>query len=98
MAIDQKTTAISNEKWNRLEVEWNIYYPHLLMPDGTFHSVPQHMVTLVHPSMKKSIYERVERVFLVNLSPQTALNLLAWLEQEKPLLQALASHDHDEEE
>ncbi len=97
MAIEQKTTSISNEKWNRLEVEWNTYHPHIRrMPDDTFQQVEEHKVTLVLPATK-FLSSEGRRTRLVDLSPQTALNLLAWLEQEKPLLQALASHDHDED-
>ena len=92
--MDQKTTSISNEKWHPLEVEWNTYHPHVRIPDGTFQEVDTHKVTLVLPATK-FFTDEGRRTRLVDLSPRTALNLLAWLEQEKLLLQALASSDEE---
>jgi hypothetical protein len=54
-------------------------------PDESFKTAYWQEVTLAIP---KSVYQEKSR--LLNMSPQTALNLLDWLTQEKDTLQQLA--------
>ncbi len=68
--------SISNNMFHPLEVElMNFRY----MPN-------KYAVSLIHPGRT----ETHSCTRLVNMSPQTALNLLAWLEQEREPLQHLA--------
>lgn len=88
--MDKKTTWISDEAFHPLEVEWNVYKHHPRAEDGTFPEVEVQRVTLVHPS-SSFLSDEVRRVRLIDLSPETALNLLAWLEEERPTLEKLAN-------
>jgi hypothetical protein len=74
------TTVIGHEKFHDLHVEWMTYryHPH------------QHRVSLLSPGTK-AFGMQMSR--LVNMSPQTALNLLAWLEQERAVLEALRDNE-----
>ena len=74
MIEDPRTTAISDDGFRPLDVEWM-----------DFQFMPGIMeVSLFAPS---SLYQSKSR--LINMSPQTALNLLAWLERERPQLEEL---------
>lgn len=75
MIEDAKTTSINNNSFHPLEVEWM-----------DFQFMPGRMeVSLFIP---KSLFH--DKTRLINMSPQTALNLLAWLEHERPQLEELA--------
>ncbi len=87
--FDQKTTSISNELWRPLEVEWFQHLRHYKVVDGVSIQSPQQYVALVHPGRTSSLGS----TRLLNMSPQTALNLLAWLEQERETLQSLAESE-----
>jgi hypothetical protein len=68
--------SISNNIFHPLEVElMNFRY-----------MSNKYVVSLIHPGNAATH----SSTRLVNLSPQTALNLLAWLEQERETLQHLA--------
>jgi hypothetical protein len=81
--VEKKTTLIGDEAYRQLFVEWNTYTGGRLQPDGTLPVRRMHRVTLVQNS----------GVRLLDLSPQTALNLLAWLEQERVVLEAEAKRN-----
>lgn len=74
--MDTKNTAISENRFHPLEIEY-LHYQY--MPRKCH-------VSLVHPGGTGQL----GRTRLVNLAPQTALNLLAWLEKERETLEQLA--------
>lgn len=73
---EQNTTAISDNGFHPLEVEWNYYEHRYKIIDGVSVHSPVYQVSLVLPA---GAFDR-KRTRLVNMSPQTALNLLDWLE------------------
>lgn len=79
MPEEKKAISISNELFHPLEVELMDFK---YMPD-------KHAVSLIHPGGTG----RLGRARLVNMSPQTALNLLAWLKQEEPELRKLVEEE-----
>lgn len=85
--MNSKTASISADKFSPLEVEWIDYNekPGMgrfrIMPDGSSKRLNGKHVSLVHPGK--------HRARILNLDPQTALNLLAWLEQEREMLERL---------
>jgi hypothetical protein len=84
--IDHKTTRISDDT-RPLEVEYNAYYGGRF--NGDAHTVRSwQKVTLTIPA---SAYARRTRI--LDLSPQAALNLLAWLEAERETLQRLVREE-----
>ena len=90
--LDKKTTSMSDDPSRPLEVEWDIHHPHIRMPNETFQAVERYKVTIVHPGYRVLATDlggipEWQRVHLVDLSPQTALNLLDWLSKERPILE-----------
>lgn len=85
--MEKKTTFLSTDRFKPLEVEWIDLNekPGMgtfrIMPDGSSKRLNGKQVSLVHPG---GAY--VHRSRILNLDPQTALNLLAWLEQERETL------------
>jgi len=85
VGIEQHTTSISEEEHSPLEVELNSHYYHFeRQPDDSFKRRTRYAVTLVHPGSKW-----IERARIINMSPRTALNLLAWLETQCETLEHL---------
>ena len=73
--MEPKTTQIGDEPGQPLVIEWMDYH---YMPN-------KHAISLVYPGNKFRLRSRI-----LNLSPQTALNVLAWLEEEYVTLVQLA--------
>jgi hypothetical protein len=90
--MDKKPTRISTPREQPLDVEWAIRTPHKRLPDGTFKPVTAHKIVLVHPATS-FLSEETRRVPLVELSVETALNLLAWLREEEDRLMELAEQE-----
>lgn len=87
--LEKKTTSIGDKEYKPLLVEWKTHHPHVRKPEEEdFRQIDEHMVALISPANMMH-----EQVYLVGMSPRTALNLLAWLEQERPLLEQLAAQD-----
>lgn len=95
--IDHKTTELGTESGSLLEVEWNIYTPHRRIPDNTFQQIEERKVTLCYTSQNFAGKPPC-KVRLIDFSPHTALNLLAWLEQERTELERLATVDEEVQE
>lgn len=87
--MESKTTTIGHDKWHPLEVEWIVDKPYVRQSDGSLKQVEEHKVMLVVPG-SRFLTDEVRRVPLIGISPQTALNLLAWLQQEQGTLEKLA--------
>lgn len=71
--FDTKTTPLDNH----VDVVWEEYYPYSSQPSP-------HMVIQRHHQTRRP----GDRI-IVGLSPRAALNLLAWLQQEKERLEKL---------
>lgn len=82
--MDTKTTGIGEKKHYELEVEWYVSRP-FVRKEGEFKKIERPQVSLILPQ-----HFGQERLRLVNMTPQTALNLLAWLRQEEDELKRLA--------
>ena len=90
--MEPKTTAISVDKWHPLQVEWVVNEPFVRQRDGSFKQVEEPKVLLVATG-GRFLTDDIRRVPLVGLSPRTALNLLAWLENERETLEQLAQEE-----
>lgn len=91
MAVESKTTPISEDPFHPLEVEFMHYrYAYKTLPDGTSKPYQKIAVSLVHPG--NVLFSRSR---IVNMSPRTALNLLQWLEQDdvREILQQLVKEE-----
>lgn len=86
----EKTTPIGKDGWERLEVEWTVRHPHLMQADGTFQQKERREVTLTYPGNLGQ-----QRTRIVSLSPRAALNLLAWLQEERETLERLAQEEEE---
>ena len=75
VSIQKRTTSISDERFDPLEIEHLAYQ----------YMKGKRAVSLVYPGNAW-----IGRARIINMSPRTALNLLAWLEQEKDTLEQLA--------
>ena len=88
--LEAKTTSINNTKRNPLEVEFRTNHPHVTrIGEKGIKRIDEHVVALVSPA---NVMHH-ERVYLVGMSPRTALNLLAWLDDNKELLTQLAAQE-----
>src|SRR6266487_3718712 len=84
--IDQKTTSLSSEPWRPLEVEYLEHKHSYKIVDGGSVRIPRTSISFVSPAS-----HHFTRTRIANISPQTALNLLVWLEQERATLEKLAA-------
>lgn len=88
--LEKKTTSIGDKEYKPLVVEWKTHHPHVKKPgEANFRQIDEHVVAIIKPANIMHTHD----AYLVGLSPQTALNLLAWLEQERELLEQLATQD-----
>ncbi len=78
---EKHTTQISDDLFRPLEIE---HMSFVMMPK-------KRAVSLVLPRRADS---GMQPLRLVNMSPQTALNLLAWLEIERETLTNLLEEEH----
>lgn len=88
MDVEKKTTQINTIKYRPLEVEWKTNHPYVRQSTGGFKRVDEHVVAII---AGKSAWH--ERAYLVGMSPRTALNLLAWLEDNRSTLEELAAKE-----
>ncbi len=89
--VEHKTTAISDDRFHPLEVEWSDHEHRYRVINGQSVMLPVHQVSLVSPSSAFG----GRRTRIVNLSSQTALNLLAWLKQEEERLREEAQKEQE---
>ena len=87
--MDKETTFINADTFRPLEVEWVIESPRLLQEDGSFKQVEQQKVSLVRPERYFQDVLMDHRQPILNLDPQTALNLLDWLRKREEALKRL---------
>ncbi len=84
MGEQEKKTVLLDERYYPLAVEWIERGGYVRGPDNSWVKSPDREVCLFLPESK---WQRPVR--LVNMSPGTALKLLAWLEQERETLERL---------
>jgi len=83
--LEKRTTSISTETHKPLIVEFKTHHPHVLQPEGSFKQVDDHVVALIAPED-----DHRKGMYLIGMTPGTALNLLNWLQEHEELLRELA--------
>jgi hypothetical protein len=86
--MPDKHTMQLGDKYRALEVEWETQRGFERPPDGSLKPIDRHLVSII--SSQSTLFDHRR---IIGLNPRTALNLLTWLETEKPLLESLAKKE-----
>ncbi len=64
--------------------------------DESFHPLDVELMDFTHMPDKRAVSLMMRDVRIVNLSPRTALNLLAWLRGQEATLEELAKRESEQ--
>ena len=80
----EHTTPISVEQSKPLEVEFRTHYPYVERTGAIFKKIAKQVVAIFVPQT-----DHYAELYLVGMTPGTALNLLRWLRENERLLRQL---------